>query len=125
MNSPTLYGQIQSFSCDSFYVADRMGLDGIMLHYLAVWKVVVSVHRPVHSKITLTYSLTWQTDRCSPRRMAFKVLLNAKALLKFSLHFLFKKNLPEQAPTKTQLRLLLITDQLVREWVHRRSAYAQ
>ena len=36
MNSPMLYGQIQSFSCDSFYMVDRMGLDGTMLHYLAV-----------------------------------------------------------------------------------------
>ena len=32
MYSPTLYGQIQSFSCDSFYMANRMGLDGTMLH---------------------------------------------------------------------------------------------
>ena len=81
------------YSCDSF-MADRMGLDGTMLHYLAVRKAMVSLHRPVHSKITLTYSLTWQTDRCTPRRMAFKALLNAKAapaLLKFSLRLLFRK----------------------------------
>ena len=58
-------------SCDSF-MADRMGLDGTMLHYLPVWKATVSVHKPVHSKITLTYSLTWQADRCTSRRMAFK-----------------------------------------------------
>ena len=77
MNSPTLYGQIQSFSCDSFYMADRMGLDGTRLHYLAVQKAMVSVNRPVHSKITLT----WQTDRCSPRRMTFRTLLNAKTAL--------------------------------------------
>ena len=76
-----LYEQIQSFSCDSFYMANRMGLDGTMLHYLAVRKAIVSVHRPVHLKITLTYSLTWQTDGCSPWRMAFKTLLNAKAAL--------------------------------------------
>ena len=49
--------RIHSFNCDSF-MADRMGLDGTMLHYLAVRKAMVSVHRPVHSKITLTYSLT-------------------------------------------------------------------
>ena len=55
-----------------------MGLDGTMLHYLTVGKAMVSVHRPVHSKITLTYSLTWQTDGCTPQRMAFKALLNAK-----------------------------------------------
>ena len=77
------------YSCDSF-MADRMGLDGTMLHYLAVRKAMVSVYRPIHSKITLTYLLTWQTDRFTPRRMAFKALLNAKAalswaLLKFSL----------------------------------------
>ena len=60
-------------------MANRMGLDGTMLHYLAVRKAMVSVHRPVHSKITLTYLLTWQTDSCTPRRMAFKALLNAKA----------------------------------------------
>ena len=59
-------------------MADRMGLDGTMLYYLAVQKATVSVHKPIHSKITLTYSLTWQTDR---RRMAFKVLLNAKTAL--------------------------------------------
>ena len=59
------------YSCDSF-MADRMGLDGTMLHYLAVRKATVSVHKPVHSKITLTYSLTWQADRCISRRMAFK-----------------------------------------------------
>ena len=60
-------------------MADRMGLDSTMLHYLTVWKAMVSVHRPVHPKTMLTYSLPWQTDRCSPRRMAFKALLNAKA----------------------------------------------
>ena len=43
------------YSCDSF-MANRMGLDGTMLHYLAVQKATVSVHRPVHSKITLTYT---------------------------------------------------------------------
>ena len=59
------------YSCDSF-MADRMGLDGTMLHYLAVRKATVSVHKPVHSKITLTYSLTWQADRCTSQRMAFK-----------------------------------------------------
>ena len=52
------------YSCDSF-MADRMGLDGTILHYLAVRKAMVSVHKPVHLKITLTYSLTWQADRCA------------------------------------------------------------
>ena len=84
------------YSCDSF-MADRMGLDSTMLHYLAVRKAMVSVYRHIHSKITLTYSLTWQTDRFTPRRMAFKALLNAKAalswaLLKFSLPLIIRKN---------------------------------
>ena len=88
MNLPTLYRQtVQSFSCDSFYMADRMGLGGTMLHYLTIRKAIVSIHRPVHPKITLTYSLTWQTDLCTPRRMAFKALLNAK----LSLRLLFEK----------------------------------
>ena len=33
------------YSCDSF-MADRMGLDGTVLHYLAVRKATVSVHKP-------------------------------------------------------------------------------
>ena len=117
------------YSCDSF-MADRMGLDGTMLHYLAVRKAMVSVHKPVHSKITLTYSLTWQADRCTSRRMAFKALLNARARPFPSLRSSFpvcaycSKKLPERAPTKTQLRVLSIIDQL-RAWAHRRSAYAQ
>ena len=83
------------YSCDSF-MADRMGLDGTMLHYLALRKAMVRVHKPVHSKITLTYSLTWQAD----------ALLNAKAQPFSSLRSSFlcaycsKKTLPERAPTK-------------------------
>ena len=100
------------YSCDSF-MANRMGLDDTMLHYLAVRKAMVSVHRPVYSKITLTYSLTWQTDHCTPR-MAFKVLLNAKAARPFPrlcssfLCVYCSKKLPERAPTKTQLHVLSI-----------------
>ena len=102
--------RIHSFSCHSF-MADRMGLDGTMLHYLAVRKAMVSVHRPIHLKITLTYSLTWQTDRCTPRRMAFKALLNAKAapfprLCSSFLCAYCSKKLPERAPTTKQLRVL-------------------
>ena len=114
------------YSCDSF-MADRMGLNGTMLHYLAVWKAMVSVHKPVHLKITLTYSLTWKADRCSPWRMAFKALLNAKARPFPSLCSSFlcaycSKKLPKRAPTKKQLRVLSIIDQL-RAWAHRRSTY--
>ena len=39
-------------------MVDRTGLDNTMLHYLAVWRAMVSLHRAVHSKITLIYSLT-------------------------------------------------------------------
>jgi len=53
-------------------MADRMGLDSTMLHYLTVWQAMVSLHRPIHSKIT--YLLTWQTDRCTLWRMAFEAL---------------------------------------------------
>ena len=93
------------YSCDSF-MADRMGLDGTMLHYLTVWKAMVSVHKPVHSKITLTYSLTWQADRYTSRRMAFKVLLNTKArpfpslCSSFLCTYCSKKNPPEWASHK-------------------------
>ena len=101
-------------SCDSF-MAVRMGLDGAMLHYLAVQKAMVSVHKPVHSKITLTYSLTWKADRCTSRRMAFKALLNAKARPFPSLCSSFlcaysSKKLPERVPTKKQLRVLTTVD---------------
>ena len=91
---------------------------------------MVSVHKPVHSKITLTYSLTWQADRCTSRRIAFKALLNAKARpfpsLCSSFLCAYSKKLPERAPTEKQLhvRVLSIIDQL-RAWAHRRSAYAQ
>ena len=32
------------------FMAEGMGLDSTMLHYLAVQRAMVSVHRPVHSK---------------------------------------------------------------------------
>ena len=66
------------FSCKSF-MASKTKLDGTTLHYLAVPQAIVSVHRPIHSKITPTCSLTWQTDRWTPQKMASKTLLNAKA----------------------------------------------
>lgn len=39
---------------------------------------MVSARKPVHSNITLTYSLTWSTERYTPKRTAFEALLNAK-----------------------------------------------
>ena len=56
---------IYSFSRESF-MADRTGLDSTMLHYLAVQQAMVSVHRPAHSKITLTYRLAYLTCPCWP-----------------------------------------------------------
>ena len=35
-------------------MTDRTGLRSTTLHYLAVQQTMVSVHRPVHSKIMLT-----------------------------------------------------------------------
>ena len=79
MNSPTLYGQIQWFKCDSFYMGD---LDGTTLHLLAVQKAMVSLHRTVHSKITLTTRLPGKLTAVHPREiMALNALLNAKAVL--------------------------------------------
>ena len=46
MNSPTEYS-FKSFK------ADRTGLDCTMLYYPAVCQAMMSVQRPVHSKITV------------------------------------------------------------------------
>ena len=45
--SPTLH---------AWLLVQLRGLDSTTLHYLAVRETMASVHRPVHSKITLTYS---------------------------------------------------------------------
>ena len=112
------------YSCDRF-MANRMGLDGTMLHYLAVRKAMVSVHKPVHSKITLTYSLSWQAGHCTSRRMAFRALLNAKApLLKFSLSLLFEKNCQNGLLLKNSYVYCQLSVNYVRGHVAR-SAYAQ
>ena len=41
-------------------------------------EAMVSARKPVHSNITLTYLLTWSTERYTPQRTAFEALLNAK-----------------------------------------------
>ena len=69
------------YSCDSFYMADRMGLDDTTLHYLVAQQAMVSVHTPIHSKITLTLVLAYLTNwplYAPAQRMAFKALLNAR-----------------------------------------------
>ena len=55
-------------------MANRTELGGTTLHYLSVRQTMVSVHRPVRLKILLTWSITWQTDRCTPRTMASEAL---------------------------------------------------
>ena len=40
-------------------MAIRTGLDSTMLHYRAVWKAMVSVHRPLQLKIMLTQRGGW------------------------------------------------------------------
>ena len=65
---------------------------------------VVSKHRLVYLKITLTCSFTRQTDYCTSWRMASKVLINAKSARPFpgiaqafSALVVQKKTLPERA----------------------------
>ena len=47
-------------------------LDRTMLHYLAVRKAMVSVHRPVHSKITLTTRLPGKLTAVNSEEGAIK-----------------------------------------------------
>ena len=68
----------RSVAIDSF-TADRMGLDGIILHYYCSTESCGErTQTRTFENHAITCSLTWQTDRCTPRRMAFKALLNAK-----------------------------------------------
>ena len=53
----------------------------LILYYLVVQEAMVSARRPVHSNMTQSYSLTWPTECYTPRRTAFKALLNAKGAL--------------------------------------------
>ena len=113
--------RIYSFSCESF-MADRMGLHGTTLHYLAVHQAMVSVHGPVHSKIALTYSGAFpdKLTAVHPQRMAFKALLNAQGSpLLASFPYLFCQNGLVQK--HGWLCALSITQ--LHEWAHQRSAY--
>ena len=117
---------IYSFSCESFYMADRTELDSTTVHYLAVRLAMVSIHRPVHWKITLTYSLTWQTGCCTRKwllrrykmpRWPFSKLCSS-VLCAYCLN-----KLPERGPTKTWLCAPSITQWDIQVWAHQRSAY--
>ena len=96
---PRFFDRIYSISFESF-MADRTGLDGTTLHYLPLRQAMVNIHIPVHSKITLTCSLTCQTDHCTSRRRGFKVLLLCQCgpFVGFSCAYCLNK-LPEHAPT--------------------------
>ena len=43
-NRPRFIDRIYSLSRESFYMADRMGLDSITVHHLAVQQAMVSMH---------------------------------------------------------------------------------
>ena len=89
---------------------------------------MVSVHKPVHSKITLTYSLTWQADRCTSQRMAFKARPFPSLCSSFLCAYSSKK-LQERASTKKKAMCTDYCRSLInctcRAWAYRRSAYAQ
>ena len=59
---PRFIERIYFLSCESFIWLTEWDLTALRLHYLAVQQAMVSAHRPLHSKITVTYVLTWQTD---------------------------------------------------------------
>ena len=50
-------------------------------------------------------------------------MMNGCPFLGFTLHFMLKKKLSEQAPTKTWLQILSIMQ--LRAWAQRQSTYAQ
>ena len=116
------------YSCDSFMV-DRIRLDGTMLHYLAVRKAMVSVHKPVHSKVTLANGkptrLPGKLTAVLPGEWLSRRYQTPRRGLRSSFLCAYcSKKLQERAHTKKHLRVLSIIDQL-RAWAHRRSAYAQ
>ena len=129
---PRFIDRIYSFSHESF-MADRTGQDSTMLHYLAVQQAMVSVHRPVHSKITVTYmyAFTWQTDcwqALDTLENGFRSITKHHGSLfsKFCSNLLCaycSNELPERGPTEARLHVLSIMPLQV--WVHWRSAYAQ
>ena len=66
-----------------------MGLDGTMLYTLPGSTEIYSERTQTRTFENHANLLTWQTDRSSPRRMAFKALhvLNGKAALSYSIGF--------------------------------------
>ena len=91
---------LAEYSHESF-MADRTGLESTRLHYLAIWRDMVNLHRPVHSKIMLTDCQGGSFLSCA----------------------YCSNKLPERGPTKARLLVLLITQ--LRVWAHQQSACAQ
>ena len=94
---------IYSFSRESFYMADRTELDSTTVHYLAVRLAMVSIHRPVHWKITLTYSPTWQTGCCTRKWLLRRYKMPRWPFSKLCSSLLCAyclNKLPERGPTK-------------------------
>ena len=84
-------------------MADRTGLGTTTLHYmyLAVRQAMASAHKTVHSKITLTCWLTWQTECFTPLSRCSGSPFPGFAQVFFALIVQIK--LSEWAVTKTQL----------------------
>ena len=82
-------------------MADRTGLGTTRLHYLAVWQAMASTHRTIHSKIMLTYWLTWQTECFTPLSRSSGSPFPGFTQVFFALIVQIK--LSEWAVTKTQL----------------------
>ena len=76
MDSSTLH-RLYLFSSESLRPTE-WNLDGTMLHYLAVWKSMVSIHRAVHLKL---HTLPDKLIAVYPRKMDLKALLSAKVAL--------------------------------------------
>ena len=100
-------------------------LDSTMLHYLAVWKSMVSIHRPVHLKL---HTLPDKLIAVYPWKMALKALLTTRwpfPRLCWNLFCAYcSKKLPESALTKKTWQCVLSITQLC-VWAHQRFTYAQ
>ena len=73
MDSSTLH-RLYLFSSESLWPTE-WDLDGTMLHYLAVWKSMVSIHKPVHLKL---HTLPDKLIAVYPGKMALKALLTTR-----------------------------------------------
>ena len=111
-------------------MADRMRLDATMLHHLAVWKAMVSVHRQnctFNQTNLLPYLANWPLYTLENGFWGF-IERQGGPFLGFaqaSSASIVRTNLPKQAPTKARQRVLLITQLYMCMGVHLQCAYAQ